>query len=257
MKQVLQDSISKFKKGSRALTLLPAGDPDGCKGCPVAAECYAISIGKHRPSVPKKYRQRSKEVQPSALVRLAEYEIGHALMAEEDIPWFRWNPLGSSPSLSALKARKDEKQFFSAARALAETLNAANIPQHWPIQGAAKAKAYRKRLGDVVTIRESVGQIDDESQLNGNTAALRKHGARSVVAGSKGRGNAANAATAQAVADRATAKGIRCKVCPAALETFRVQATRPRQPARQSQKCGSCTACSDSQTELIIYPWHA
>lgn len=145
-------------------------------------------------------------------------------------PWFRFSSFGSVPATVPAN-------LLSFVVRLREN----GIPIHFPVESAAKADRYRTALsGTGIAVRESV--TDTSRWLSANTPV-------SIVAGSMRETPRQRIAAAKAIAaQRTTAVGRKCIVCPA------VAAMHLRTKSDKA-KCGSCTACANPEID-IVYPVH-
>jgi len=233
-------------------------------GAPRDGACYAWIVEKRadRQQLADKL-VRHESLPASVVTGKALVELSRAILHGATVGWLRISTNGAVPKPADALA---DRRFIPLLREFLETAKRAGIPVHFPVESAEKARFYRERVGDLVTIRESV------QTHNMGPDTIERHdvpaGACSFTAGEnvgagpnkRGRILAAAAAAAAAWAQRTGRKTI---VCPAVRVSFlaRTKAGRGNRTAEQvaswraGAKCGSCTACALAHVD-VVYPAH-
>ena len=233
-------------------------------GAPRDGACYAwIVEGRADRQQLAGKLDRHEKLPASIVTGKALVELSRALMRGATVGWLRISTNGAVPKPAEAIA---DRRFIPLLREFLETCNRHGIPVHFPVESAEKARFYREKVGDLVTIRESIQTHDMSPET------IERHdipgGACSFTAGEKvGAGPhkrarilAAAAAAAAAWARRTGRKTI---VCPAVRVSFlaRTKAGRGNRSAEQvarwraGAKCGSCTACALAHVD-VVYPAH-
>lgn len=239
-------SFGKALAGSAALNFGTSGGANCDTGCPYhptstskdaapdRARCYAATCEARPDRKPLAAKlERHDQTDAEDLITAAMDELADRAYR---LPWFRFSAFGSVPA-----------KIPGNLRRMLSKLKKAGTPVHLPIETARKANRYRKALGDVVTVRESVA-----NRRRWKTAP----DAVSIVAGTMEQPPMERIKVAQAMAaERRQASGRRCIVCPAVSTSFIRLRRDPKSQATKAIKCGTCTACADAGTD-VVYPVH-
>lgn len=233
-------------------------------GAPHDGACYAWYVEKRADRQQLADKLGRHEALPASIVTgKALVELSRAILHGSTVGWLRISTNGAVPKPAEALA---DRRFIPLLREFLETAKRAGIPVHFPVESAEKAAFYREKVGDLVTIRESV------QTHNMGADTIEHHdipkGACSFTAGEhvgagpnkRARILAAAAAAAAAWAQRTGRKTI---VCPAVRVSFlaRTKAGRGLRSAEQVKswragaKCGACTACALAHVD-IVYPAH-
>jgi hypothetical protein len=234
--------FGKGKRGSRTLNFSRCGGSYCSQHCAQWAFCYGKVVEKRKPSVNKALTRR-EEAGPEAVAQSACRQLGRVLAKGEQIPWFRFSAFGSVPPRELAPAG-----FPAQLRKVADLLDAANIPAHFPIEEAEKAAWYAEALEGSNVFPRLTCQNEREW--------LTHQGPVSTVAGKHltlqtvKRGQSVRKARlkhAQELAqERRKATGRTVVICPAILATWF---------GKRPVHCGDCTACARRNVD-VIYPRH-
>jgi len=215
--------------------------------------CYAVRAEVRPDRVELTNKLIRHEKMPAyAICGMALYEIQKLVSRGKVIPWIRFSTNGSLPSASAVR---NDKLFKTQFRVLVQWCVNHGIPIHIPVESNRKARFYRSLVGDLVTIRESV---QNEKRFNTAVGAV----SIAVGAGLKLRERIDYAKRAAKL--RSDKTGRKTIVCPAVMASFKFKlknrgldaAAKSKLKTRYSKaKCGACTACANSLTD-IVYPIH-
>lgn len=234
------------------------------EGSPRDGACYAWIVEKRHDRVQLAEKlDRHESLPPSQIVGAALVELSRAIIHGKAPEWLRISTNGAVPEPADALA---DRRFIPLLREFLGTAAAAGIPVHFPVESAEKAEFYRRHVGDLVTIRESVQTADMSAETISEHAI--PSGACSFTAGEnvgagpnkRARILAAAAAAAAAWARRTGRKTI---VCPAVRVSF-LSRTKTGRGARNAEqvkqwrnaaKCGSCTACALAHVD-VVYPAH-
>jgi hypothetical protein len=219
-------TFSKGARGSVALNFAPSGAANCDPMCPhYKGACYALRAersGRRDNLVAKLIRHYKRGL------RFVCNEARAELALLGSVPWFRFSAFGSVPNrIGALQ--------LDALRALIALAQAKGARVHFPVETERKARYYRKRLGDLVCVRESA--TNKARFLDATTAT-------SFVVGTLDVPMSARIAEALSVAKEKRARGRACALCPAITSRAR------------EIHCGECTLCANDKVD-IIYPCHA
>ena len=228
-KRPVLGGFGKATPGSVALNFATSGGKNCATTCRMHPDnggaCYAATAENRwdRKQLLAKL-QRHESTDPAVLISHAMAEVTES---RNPIPWFRFSSFGSVPM-----------QAPHNFRTLCALLVAMDIPVHFPVESADKADHYRTVLSGLpIAVRES---ISDPSRW---TTAV---GPVSIVAGNMAMSKPYRIRYAKNIASiRTNATGRKTIVCPA------IASKRGNDKA----KCGSCTACSKSDID-IVYPMH-
>jgi len=268
--------LGSFSKGMRGAVSINFGISGGancatsCRHHPIhysGAEsrdglCYAFNVEQRADRVQLADKLgRHEKLPASQIVGSALVELSRMKMYDKPLPpWVRISTNGAVPSPADAIA---DRRYIPLLRELLAFCKANAIPVHFPVESAEKAEFYRGRVGDLVTIRESI-QTHDMNPCTIGAHAI-PDGAASFTAG-EGVGKGANkrkrilAAAVSAAAAWSARTGRKTIVCPAVrvsfLSRYKNGKTQEQNAAwRESAKCGSCTACAMSHVD-IVYPAH-
>lgn len=269
-------TFSKGVKSARTLNFGVSGGANcdtGCRHHPThysGAEsreglCYAVVVEKRhdRAQLADKL-ERHESLPASVIVGRALVELSRAVIHGKALPeWLRISTNGAVPQPEEALA---DRRFIPLLREFLALAKKHGIPVHFPTETAEKAAFYREKVGDLVTIRESIQTHDMGPETIADHSIPA--GPCSFTAGEnvgKGPHKRARILAAAAAAAAAWAKrtGRKTIVCPAVRVSFlaRTKAGRgARTKAQVAQwragaKCGSCTACALGQFD-IVYPAH-
>lgn len=271
-------SFSKGIKGALSLNFGQSGGANcatSCRHHPAhyrpggvsrgeAGECYAIVVERRadRAQLARKL-ERHETLPASTIVGRALVELSSMLLRGKSVPWLRISTNGAVPSPESATA---DRRFVPLLRELLTVARRAGVPVHFPVESAEKAEFYRRAVGELATVRESV----QTPRMNPETIAAHPipSGPVSFTAGeevSAGPGKRARILAAATAAASAWARrtGRKTIVCPAVRVSFLAR-TKAGRGARTKQavtewrnraKCGSCTACACPLVD-IVYPAH-
>jgi hypothetical protein len=205
-----------------------------CGDCPLKNTfCYAQDNEKRpdRATLLAKLR-RHKAAGAAAVLERAISELWQRPF---DLPWVRISTNGSVP----IRPTRREAQLF---RRLFAMLKSRRVPVHFPVEDIAKARRYRRIVGNLAVVRESVHTL---------ARWVKTAGACSIVAGTSEMNRLERVAEAKRVAAlRTKATGRKCIVCPAVAVRY-LNGNKPSDKA----KCGNCTACALAHVD-VVYPLH-
>jgi hypothetical protein len=206
--------------------------------------CYAARTEKRpdRSQLAEKLR-RHEGRPPALLIGAALVELRQLVERGQVPPWIRLSTNGSLP-----KPKQASPLFIAQLRAFLAYAKDQSIAIHFPVESRRKARFYRRHVGDLVVVRES---------LQGVKAVETAEGPVSLVAGAEiqtGKGiRKRRVEAARALARRRReATGRKCIVCPAVVVSFFYRSDPDR---RAKAKCGRCTACAEAHVD-VIYPLH-
>ena len=239
--------FGKGIKGSIAFNYGESCGPDCDLNCPyhfqsiskhaVAQDvrCYAYKIERRYDRVALANKLHRHQVTSRESLTLQAHAEVKKIKASKRHPitWFRFSAFGSVPN-----------EPPRALRPLCEELEQDKIDVHLPAESWTKTRRYRKELkGLKVAVRRSCHTV---------RAFLRasiKDNPLSVVAGTMAQTPRERVAQSRVVAKRRSrVTNRKTVVCPA------VAAIHLR-PGSKTAKCGNCTACADSQID-VVYPAH-
>lgn len=198
---------------------------------------------------------------PSTIIGRAIVELSRQKIHGRTMPkWLRFSTNGSVPGPAAADA---DRRFIALLRELLLFCAENGIEVHFPAESAEKAEYYREKLGNLITIRESI----QTHHMDPDT--ISRHpipsGAASFTAGESvgaGRGKRKRILEAAAAAAAAWARrtGRKTIVCPAVrvsfMSRYRTGRTRAENIAwRNGAKCGKCEACALPNMD-VVYPCH-
>lgn len=203
-------------------------------------DCYAVKL-ESRPDRSQLLAklQRAGMMDPARVVGKALTELW-AIESSGKLPdWLRISTDGSVPNPENVNAL-----FITQLRALLSWCRSHGVRVHFPVETEAKARFYRRAVGDLVTIRESAVS---------HKRFLRASEASSAVAGAAGTKYEERIQAAKALAEEKRDNGARCIVCPAVVAGFRQRMKGGRK--NPLAKCGPCDACSRDGVH-VVYPLH-
>jgi hypothetical protein len=227
--------------------------------------CYAVGIEQRgdRAQLANKL-DRHEQTPASRIVGAALVELEReALYDIPARPWFRFSTGGSLPSPRRAAA---DRLFIPRIVALLTFLAKRGTPVHLPVESAKKARWYRRMIGGLAVVRESLqtprmtpDTIENHPIPDGPVSFTA---GEDVPAGPNKRGRVIAAARAAAAA-WARRTGRKTVVCPAVVVSFlsRSKATcggRSKEQIdlwRAGAKCGACTACALAHID-VVYPAH-
>ena len=244
--------LGMFSKGTAGSVSVNFGRSGGanCDPCCVhhpqskaphpTGACYAVRTEKRpdRGQLAEKL-ERHESLPPSLVIGAALVELQQLVDRGKTPPWVRLSTSGSLP-----QPKRATKLFLGQLRVFLIFAKQNGIPVHIPVESHRKARFYRKHLGHLAIVRES---------LQGS--ALRVSGPVSLVAGvdvitgrnvRRRRLEAARRVAKQ----RTAATGRKCIVCPAVAVWF----LHPYGHTSKA-KCGRCKACTRPDID-IVYPLH-
>ena len=245
---------SKLHDDAVTMNFIEAGGA-GCKACPLAGNgCYAEHVAKRRGNIAAGMEARRNKYGLVGLARLAYWELGGLIAAEQPPVWFRWSSLGAWPTPHMVTP-----EFWEAVDDVHQLCEDNDIPVHLPIQGLSKASWVRDNVRDSVIVRGSCLPIQTAHDI-GTTPAdthevfRRSQSPRSVVVGRKGMPYRERLQLCETVKEHAEKLGCTAMICPATEASMR---TRLGEYAKTGEeKCGHCTTCSELTTDIVIYPFH-
>jgi hypothetical protein len=204
--------------------------------------CYAVRTERRpdRSQLADKL-ERHEALPPALIVGAALVELRQLVDRGKAPPWVRLSTNGSLP-----QPKRATKLFLSQLRTFLAYAKQNGIPVHIPVESHRKAVFYRKHVGHLAIVRES---------LQGPT--LARSGPVALVAGVdivKGRNvRRRRLEAARRLAKQRTAKtGRKTIVCPAVAMSF-LHRFEPNRIAKA--KCGKCKACSRADID-VVYPLH-
>lgn len=194
--------------------------------------CYAVKIEKIYPNV-KAANVAKRKLSPTQICNKIRLQIRSLRNF-----WLRFSALGSLPMIA--KAKRTHG-FESAFKSLIVEAEQAGAKIHLPIEETKKAAYYQDLISEVsgkTVVRES---CQSKHRL------MRAKNHRSFVVGDKGTPMSQRIDESRKLAADLRAKGESAVVCPA---------IKPRNHTGRKAKCGDCTACSQSDVKVVIYPLH-
>jgi len=243
--------LGTYSKAAHGLSLNfnTSGGSNCDTGCPhhpdsTAEEadraCYAVKLEARPDRQPLLAKlQRAGAMDPAQLVGKALLEL-QALELKDKLPdWLRLSTDGSVPQPDDVGPL-----FISQLRALLSWCRSHGVRVHFPVETAAKAKYYRRAVGDLVIVRESAVSAG---------RFLRASEPSSAVAGAAGTSYRDRIDAARWLAKAKRDRGQRAIVCPAVVAGFRSRMKNGRKNDRA--KCGPCDACSRDDIH-VVYPLH-
>lgn len=242
-------SFGKGVDGAISINFSTSAGRNCDPGCDVIKICYADRIENRPDRAPLLAKlQRHEQMDPAEVCGRALFEISELINRRRYVPWVRISTAGSVPPPSAVTP-----QFRARFRALLAYCKRARIPVHFPLElgenDKRKVRFYRALVGDLVTVRESVGTR--HGRLRQQT------GPASAVVDSPehrpGKVYRARIEAAKQLASKLRASGKSCVVCPAVIAGFKKR-MKGENPSANA-KCGSCTACA-TDVDVILYPLH-
>jgi hypothetical protein len=251
-KRKVLGSFSKAADGSVSVNHGVSGGPDCDSDCAHHPEstapnptraCYAARTEKRpdRRQLAEKLR-RHQGLPPALLIGAALVELRQLVERGKTPPWIRLSTNGSLP-----KPKNASPLFLSQLRAFLAYAKDQGIPVHIPVESKRKARFYRKAIGNLAVVRESLQGLDAVETADGPV---------SLVAGADIRGRNIRRRRVEAARNlakrRREATGRKCIVCPAVVVSFFYRSDPDR---RAKAKCGRCTACAEAHVD-IVYPLH-
>ena len=207
---------------------------------------------------------RHEALPASQIIGRAFVELSRVALNAGKLPqWLRFSTNGALPTPAAPAA---DRRIIPL---LVETLQFAKkhtIPVHLPVETADKAAFYRAKLGELVTVRESIQTADMSPETIASHAIpagpVSFTAGESVAPGKNKRGRILAAAAAAAAA-WSKLTGRKTIVCPAVRVSFLARTNEGkagRSPEqvddwRARNKCGNCPACAMAHID-VVYPCH-
>jgi hypothetical protein len=241
-------SFEKAIEGSRSLNFGISGGRNCDRRCihhpdSVAEQatfaCYAVrtEIRPQRRGLKKKLQRHEAAGAHKIAIRALE-ELKDAVVSGQGCPWLRISTNGSVP-----QPNQASESFLRALNELLEFCLLADIPVHFPVETADKARFYRQKVGYRAVVRESAQSLN---------RFLTAPGAVSFVGGDPAMSRIERVAAAKLIASMRTRRTNRKTiVCPAVADMY----LHGTPHAESKSKCGNCVACANGGTD-IIYPLH-
>ncbi len=214
--------------------------------------CYATRSEAYRIGLRNKL-QKHEDVGAEYLSKKALKELRTKVESDPNsVKWLRISVSGSVPQTQDITVG-----FRNSLRELFDYCNHNNIPIHFPVETNKKARVYRRMVGDRAIVRESCHTEDQFINTDGEV---------SFVAGSKDMNKSERLQDAKRIAGlRLKNTGRKTIVCPAvAAKYYTYENARKKGmkhidaqklEASPKAKCGNCTACAESEVD-VIYPLH-
>lgn len=192
---------------------------------------------------------RHETLGPAQVVGKAYLELKDQLARGVTIPWARFCTNGAAPEIVQCTPL-----FLSQLRAFITLCNANGIKVHFPVETPEKAEFYRSKIGDIVTIRESLQVPVSSDNIPATTGPVSFVVGDDITTGPNIFGRRLEIARAIARAWYAE-KGRPAIVCPAIYTSFMRRTKAGRARGIRAIKCGLCDACSNPRVD-VIYPLH-
>ncbi|MEC7294455.1 MAG: hypothetical protein VXU46_06135 [Planctomycetota bacterium] len=213
-------------------------------------DCYAFraELRPDRKQLRAKL-ERHESMPASRVIGKATLELQDLIRRGKRIDWARISTNGSVP----LAGSDDFNHLFiSQLRAFLSVCKQNDIEVHFPLETEEETEAYRKVVGDLVVVRESIQNPADFVHAEGEISTSIGRGLPLIERVKLSRDLAKQ---------RREATGRKAIVCPAVTSSFKLKLTRdPEAKAKarevaNNSKCGNCTACANRGMD-IIYPAH-
>ncbi len=220
-------TFSKAVKGSISLNYSEGADENCDDSCPLKEkDCYTKIVQSMKPSV-RVSGERKRKMGFEAVIAAQYWKVKGMLDKGKAIPWARFSSFGSIPNR---KLTGVEKTYL---RILVLLLIDNDIRVHLPVETESKREQLQMALSDLpVAIRVSAhGDDTVKGPISMTVGDFSMKRSERLVAAHKVRKSYKGTAV----------------VCPAISSTFK---------KTKAIKCGSCTACAQSNIKLIIYPIH-
>lgn len=238
--------FSKAVDGSVSINFGLSGGPNCDTACryhpnttssdPLPA-CYAVRA-ESRPDRRelKAKLVRHQEHGPAEVATRALQELKQRVESGNPPPWVRISTSGSVPN-------RMDNEFRKALLSLLDFCDANNLPVHFPVETARKARHYRSAIRSRAVVRESAQDI---------ARFLSATGAVSFVAGDPRMNRRERVQYAKLVASWRTRRtGQKTIVCPSVAARY----LRDDNQSVDRAKCGNCTACAKPSV-AVVYPLH-
>lgn len=198
--------------------------------------CYASLIEYKRGSVRNKLAV-IEETPASYVWDMVIDEIDALETMGQSIPWARISTNGSVPNADHITPR-----FITRLRDALTLLNSLDMPIHFSVESASKARLYRKHVGDLVCVRESARTAQ---------RFITADGAVSTTGGERGDKLRVRIDKSKELCRKRTvATGRPAYPCPAIMATFRLK-LRERSKESAKSHCGGCKLCAEARFEIV------
>ena len=209
--------------------------------------CYSTTAESMRPSVRDSLGRKGK-MSPLEIIGLAYIQLGELFTfldsRGEALEFFRMSSAGSVPPRDSIP-EQERKRYETIFRLFCLTLVKRGVAIHFPVEDVEKWEYYHSIVGDIVTVRLSLQNVQSETSENRPCSFVVGEDIRSANSKTVKRDRIALAK--KRAHERYIATGRKTIVCPAIVSTFE---------KRESKiQCGQCDACSRRGVD-VVYPLH-